>query len=72
MSQLLAFADGTTVAEKTTERVTETVTGSWDAVRESFENAWHSTIEWAPQVLAMIVVIVAGYVIMSKIAAIEV
>ena len=60
---LFALADPTTVAEQTTEKVTEAFTTSWEAVRASFENAWQQTIAVAPQVVAMLVVIVVGYVI---------
>jgi hypothetical protein len=60
---LLAWAEPVSVAEQTTERVTATFNDSWEAVRNSFEEAWQQTIAVAPQVVAMLVVIVAGYVI---------
>lgn len=71
----LAFADTdavvektTTVAEKTTETVAATFNNSWDAVVDSFTNAWHQIIGVAPQIVAMVVVLVLGYVI-AKFAA---
>ncbi len=60
---LFALADPATVAEQTTEKVTQTFTTSWDAVVGSFTNAWHNTIAIAPLVVGMVVVIVIGYVI---------
>jgi len=60
---LLAYADAASVAEQTTDTVTKTFNNSWDAVYESFANAWHNTIAVAPQVVAMVVVVVLGYVI---------
>jgi Mechanosensitive ion channel, conserved TM helix/Mechanosensitive ion channel, beta-domain len=65
---LLALADTATaetgtVAEQTTQRVTETFNTSWDAVVGSFTEAWHQTLAVAPKVVAMVVVIVIGYVI---------
>lgn len=60
---LLAYADAQSVAEQTTDTVTRTFNTSWDAVVESFTNAWHNTIAVAPQVVAMVVVVVLGYVI---------
>jgi hypothetical protein len=60
---LFALADTATVAEQTTDTVTKTFTSSWDAVVTSFQNAWQQTIAVAPQIVAMLVVIVVGYVI---------
>jgi hypothetical protein len=60
---LLALADPATVAEEATGKVTETFNTSWDAVVGSFTEAWHQTIAVAPKVVAMLVVIVIGYVI---------
>ncbi len=51
------------VATKAVETVTVTAGNSWDAVRASFENAWAQTIAIAPQIVAMVVVIVLGYVV---------
>jgi small-conductance mechanosensitive channel len=51
------------VATQAAETVTATVGNSWDAVRQSFENAWTQTIAIAPQIVAMVVVIVLGYVV---------
>ncbi|MEX2113932.1 MAG: mechanosensitive ion channel domain-containing protein [Pirellulales bacterium] len=72
---LFAFADPATtesvdtaaetagnVASQAAQTVTTTVGNSWDAVRQSFENAWAQTISIAPQIVAMVVVIVLGYV----------
>ncbi|MEX0677976.1 MAG: mechanosensitive ion channel domain-containing protein [Pirellulales bacterium] len=64
---LLAFADPT-VAEQTTDKVSETFANSRDAVVTSFSDAWHQTIAVAPKVVAMVVVIVIGYVIARFIA----
>jgi hypothetical protein len=58
-----AAAETATVAEQTTERVTETFNNSWDAVVGSFTDAWHQTLAVAPKVVAMVIVIVIGYVI---------
>ncbi|MGD9720452.1 MAG: mechanosensitive ion channel domain-containing protein [Pirellulales bacterium] len=73
---LFAFADpataetanttaekATNVAEQAAQTVTTTVGNSWDAVRASFQNAWEQTISIAPQIVAMVVVIVVGYVV---------
>jgi hypothetical protein len=57
-----------TVAEKTTETVTTTFNTSWDAVRTSFENAWAQTIGVAPQIVAMVVVLIIGYVVATFVA----
>jgi flagellar biosynthesis protein FliQ len=51
------------VASQAAETVSATVGNSWDAVRASFENAWAQTISIAPQIVAMVVVIVLGYVV---------
>jgi hypothetical protein len=59
---LLSYADPSPVADAT-EQVTRNLTTSWDAVVDSFTNAWHQTIAVAPQVVVMVVVIVIGYVI---------
>ena len=71
---LLAFADpavaepvnaaveGTTnMAKQAAQTVTDTVGTSWEAVRLSFQDAWEQTISVAPQIVAMVVVIVIGY-----------
>lgn len=60
---LLAYADGTSVAEQTQEAVTTTFNNSWDAVQNSFAQAWEQTISVAPQIVAMVVVIVVGYIV---------
>jgi hypothetical protein len=62
---LLAWADAapTTVAEQTTATVKETFNSSWDAVAQSFTEAWHQTIAVAPKAVAMVIVIALGYVI---------
>ena len=65
----LAFAEDTaTVAEKTTETVTATFNNSWDAVRDSFADAWQQTIATAPKIVAMVVVLVIGYVVAKFVA----
>jgi hypothetical protein len=58
----------TNVAEKAAETVTTTVGTSWDAVTNSFTDAWHQTIGIAPQIVAMVVVIVLGYVVARFVA----
>ncbi len=58
----------TNVAEQAAATVTTTVGTSWDAVTQSFTDAWHQTIGIAPQVVAMIVVIVLGYVVAKFVA----
>jgi len=65
---LLAFADAATVAEQTTETVTTTFNTSWDAVKTSFENAWQHVIGVAPQIVAMVVVLILGYVVSKFVA----
>ena len=66
---LLAYAEETaTVAERTTETVTATFNNSWDAVRNSFGDAWQQTIGIAPKIVAMVVVLVIGYVIAKFVA----
>lgn len=61
---LFAFADETaTVAEKTTETVTTTFDHSKDAVISSFQKAYDQIIGVAPNIVAMVVVIVLGYVV---------
>ena len=69
MNLFFAAEDGTTtVAEKATETVTTTFNNSWDAVRQSFENAWEQTIVFAPKIVAMVVVVVIGYVVAKFVA----
>jgi hypothetical protein len=51
------------VATATGNTVTKTFDNSWQAVVDSFSNAWHQTISIAPQIVAMVVVIVLGYVV---------
>lgn len=65
---LLAFADAASVAEQTTETVTTTFNNSWDAVKSSFENAWAQTIGVAPKIVAMVVVVVIGYIVARFVA----
>jgi len=61
---LFAFADETaTVAEKTTETVTTTFDHSKDAVISSFQKAYDQIIGVAPNIVAMVVVIVLGYIV---------
>jgi Mechanosensitive ion channel, conserved TM helix/Mechanosensitive ion channel, beta-domain len=65
---LLALADTATVAEKTTDTVKETFTNSWDAVANSFTEAWHQSILVAPKIVAMVAVVVIGYIIARFVA----
>ncbi|MBL8638713.1 MAG: hypothetical protein JNN09_09605, partial [Alphaproteobacteria bacterium] len=44
------------VATATGNTVTKTFDNSWQAVVDSFTNAWHQTISIAPQIVAMVVV----------------
>jgi small-conductance mechanosensitive channel len=60
---LFAWADAASVTEQTTQTVTKTFNNSWDAVRDSFENAWQNTIAIVPQVAFAVFVIVLGYVV---------
>lgn len=50
------------VAKQAAETVTQTVGSSWQAVTDSFANAWQQTIGIVPQIVAMLFVIVVGYV----------
>ena len=65
---ILAFADGTTVVDQTTETVKTTFNNSWDAVKDSFENAWQQSIAVAPKIVAMVVVLVIGYIVARFVA----
>jgi small-conductance mechanosensitive channel len=66
---LFAFAEETaTVAQRTTETVATTFNNSWDAVRDSFADAWQQTIGTAPKIVAMVVVLVIGYVVAKFVA----
>jgi hypothetical protein len=71
---LLAFADptaaepvnttaeqATNVAEQAAQTVTKTVGSTWQALADSFNNAWAQTAGVAPKIVAMVVVIVIGY-----------
>ena len=61
---LLAFADAAAPAvEKTTEVVATTFDNSKDAVVTSFTNAWNQIISVAPQIVAMVVVVVIGFAV---------
>jgi hypothetical protein len=61
---LFAFADAVpTVAENATETVTTTFDHSKEAVISSFQKAYDQIIGVAPNLVAMIVVIVLGYVV---------
>jgi hypothetical protein len=65
---LFAFADGTTVVDQTTETVTTTFNDSWAAVKASFDNAWQQSIAVAPKIVAMVVVLVIGYIVARFVA----
>jgi small-conductance mechanosensitive channel len=58
-----AATTANTVAGQAAETVTRTFDNSWQAVQDSFANAWHQTIGIAPQILAMVAVIVIGYIV---------
>jgi hypothetical protein len=74
---LLAFADPATtpepvktaaetttnMAEQAAQTVTKTVGTSWEAVRASFQDAWEQTMGLAPKIVAMVAVIVIGYLV---------
>jgi hypothetical protein len=67
---LFAFADPTaaeqpanTVAQQAADTVTTTVGNSWQAVQDSFASAWNQAIGIAPQIVAMVAVVVIGYVV---------
>jgi hypothetical protein len=69
MNLLLAAEDATTtVAQQATDTVATTFNNSWDAVRDSFQNAWQQTIGVAPKIVAMVVVVVIGYVVARFVA----
>jgi hypothetical protein len=69
MNLLLAAENATTtVAQTATETVTNTFDNSTQAVVDSFRNAWHQIIGIAPQIVAMVVVVVIGYVIARFVA----
>ena len=69
MNLLLAAEDATTtVAQQATDTVATTFNNSWDAVRDSFQNAWQQIIGVAPKIVAMVVVVVIGYVVAKFVA----
>jgi hypothetical protein len=69
MNLLIAAEDATTtVAQQATDTVATTFNNSWDAVRDSFQNAWQQTIGVAPKIVAMVVVVVIGYVVARFVA----
>jgi hypothetical protein len=65
---LFAFASAATVAQDATNTVTNTFDNSTQAVRDSFTNAWNQVIGVAPQIVAMVVVVVIGYVVARFVA----
>jgi hypothetical protein len=65
---LLAFADTTSVAQEAANTVTTTFDNSTQAVTESFRNAWNHVIGIAPQIVAMVVVLILGYVVAKFVA----
>ncbi len=65
---LLAFADAAEVAEQATDTVSTTFRTSKDAVWESFSKAYDQVIAIAPQIVAMVVVVVIGYVVARFVA----
>src|SRR6478736_6497829 len=61
---LFAFAEtATTVVETVSDGATSTFDHSKQAVMDSFQKAYDQIIGVAPQILAMVVVIVLGYVV---------
>ena len=58
-----AAKQASNVAEQAAQTVTQTVGTSWQAVADSFTDAWHQAIGVVPQIVGMIVVIVLGYVV---------
>jgi small-conductance mechanosensitive channel len=65
---LLAFADTSSVAQEAANTVSTTFDNSWDAVRTSFENAWKPTMDLAPKIVAMVVILIIGYVVARFVA----
>ncbi len=65
---LFAFADAATVAQEATNTVTNTFDSSTQAVKDSFANAWNQVIGVAPKIVAMVVVVVIGYVVAKFVA----
>ena len=63
MFGLFAYADATPAPEQTVDSVTQTVGQSGQALRDSFYQAWHQVINFAPRVVAMVVVVVIGYIL---------
>ena len=57
-----------TVAQRATETVTTTFDNSTQAVRESFEKAFAQLIDVAPKIVAMLVVVVVGYIVAKFVA----
>jgi small-conductance mechanosensitive channel len=50
------------------EKTVEAVTSSWDAVWNSFQSAFQKIGDYAPRVVAMLVVVVLGYVVSRLVA----
>jgi hypothetical protein len=72
---LFAFADPAaaeqpvnTVARQAADTVTTTARNSWDAVQDSFARAWDQSISVAPKIVAMVAVVVIGYVVARFVA----
>jgi small-conductance mechanosensitive channel len=72
---LFAFADPAaaeqpvnTVAQQAADTVTTTARNSWDAVQDSFARAWDQSISVAPKIVAMVAVVVIGYVVARFVA----
>jgi len=59
---------GNSIAERTTETVTTTFDHSTQAVKESFTKAYDQIIGVLPQIVAMLVVVVVGYVVARFVA----
>ena len=69
MSLLAQVTEATKpVAERATETVTTTFDHSTEAVRESFTKAYDQIISVAPQIVAMLVVVVVGYIVAKFVA----
>ncbi len=56
------FADASP-AQQTLDGLTQTVGQSGQALRDSFYQAWQQVINFAPRVVAMVVVVVIGYIL---------
>jgi len=65
---LFAFVDAANAASKATETVATTFDSSKQAVLDSFTKAYNQVIGIAPQIVAMVVVVVIGYIVAKFVA----